>query len=200
MILSAQSIRKRCKFHHLEYENKLNELEGKPPAHNIPKPMIHPFFERKEIVDTIKIYNGEVVVSAWRDATNADKASGLPIFSYGLSSCGYDVRIAEDIWLWPLWGRLASTIEHFNMPNDVMAEVKDKSSWARRFVTVQNTVIEPGWKGYLTLELTNHRLWPKRIRAGTPIAQIVFKQLDHPTIQPYAGKYQNQPKGPQKAI
>lgn len=119
--------------------------------------------------------------------------------SYGLSHAGYDVRIAETIWLWPLWGRLASTVEEFFMPDDLVGRVCDKSSWARRFVTVQNTVIEPGWNGFLTLELTRHRPWPVRIKAGTPIAQILFEKLAEPTEKPYTGKYQNQQRGPQVA-
>lgn len=187
MILSAQSIRERC-------SSKPNGFGGEWPS-----PMISPFMERTEVINLPKCLNDEVIEWEWIKISNP-RFYKSPVFSYGLSSCGYDVRIAEDVWLWPLWGRLASTIEYFNMPNDVMAEVKDKSSWARRFVTVQNTVIEPGWKGYLTLELTNHRLWPVLIRKGTPIAQIVFKQLDVATNQPYSGKYQNQKAGPQKAI
>jgi len=120
--------------------------------------------------------------------------------TFGLSSCGYDVRLAQDIWLWPGWGRLASTLEHFQMPDDVCAEVKDKSTNARMFVLVQNTFIEPGWYGVLTLELTRFLPWPIYLRKGTPIAQIVFKQLDEPTEQPYKGKYQNQKASPQPAI
>lgn len=120
--------------------------------------------------------------------------------SFGLSSCGYDVRLANDIWLWPFWGRLGSTIEHFNLPTDICGEVKDKSTNARLFVFVQNTVIEPGWYGYLTLELTRFLPWPIKLKAGTPIAQIMFKQLDYPTCQPYAGKYQGQAAGAQPAI
>lgn len=119
--------------------------------------------------------------------------------SFGLSHAGYDVRIAETIWLWPFYGRLASTMEHFEIPNDVCASVKDKSSWARRFVTVQNTFIEPGWRGFLTLELTRHLPWPVKIVAGTPIAQIVFEKMDAPTERPYSGKYQDQEAGPQRA-
>lgn len=119
--------------------------------------------------------------------------------SYGLSSCGYDIRIAETVWLWPFWGRLASAIERFDIPVDLCAEVKDKSTNARVFVFVQNTIIEPGWSGYLTLELTRFLPWPIRIKAGTPIGQVVFKQLDDATDQPYRGKYQDQKRGPQKA-
>ena len=76
--------------------------------------------------------------------------------SYGLSAAGYDIRIAEDTNVMFENFCLASSLEHFNMPDDVLAYVKDKSTWARQGLAVQNTVIEPGWKGYLTLELTNH--------------------------------------------
>lgn len=120
--------------------------------------------------------------------------------TFGLSSCGYDVRLDQDIWLWPGWGRLGSTIEYIRMPNDLCAEVKDKSTNARLFVLVQNTIIEPGWEGNLTLELTRFLPWPILLKRGTPIAQIVFKMLDKPTEQPYRGKYQNQQRGPQPAI
>lgn len=120
--------------------------------------------------------------------------------SYGLSACGYDVRLAETIWLWPFWGRLGSIMERLSMPDDLCAEVKDKSTNARMFVLVQNTIIEPGWRGYLTIELTRFLPWPIKLRKGTPIAQLVFKRLDQPTEQPYKGKYQDQPGGPQPAI
>lgn len=120
--------------------------------------------------------------------------------SYGLSSCGYDVRLAKDTWLWPFWGRLGSIMEYIHLPNDVVGEVKDKSTNARLFVLVQNTVIEPGWKGFLTIELTRFKPWPIYLKKGTPIAQIMFKSLDEPTEQIYDGKYQNQQYGIQKAI
>lgn len=121
--------------------------------------------------------------------------------TYGLSSCGYDVRIAESGLIPPNgYMVLASTMEHFDMPFNVMGTVNDKSSWARKGLAVQNTVIEPGWRGYLTIELTNHGASAISLQAGDPIAQILFQWLDKPTIQPYNGKYQDQPAGPQEAI
>lgn len=120
--------------------------------------------------------------------------------TFGLSSCGYDIRLAESMWLWPFWGRLGSGMERFSMPNDLCAEVKDKSTNARLFVLVQNTIIEPGWSGYLTLELTRFKPWPIFLKKGTPIAQIVFKTLDEPTEMAYSGKYQDQKAGAQPAI
>jgi len=165
VILSAQSIRKRCRVKGRNDGSATFSLRDMLP-------MIHPFEERG-------LSNGR---------------------TYGLSSCGYDVRLAQTIWLWPFWGRLGSVQEYIRMPIDVCAEVKDKSTNARLFVLVQNTIIEPGWEGYLTLELTRFLPWPIRLKKGTPIAQIVFKMLDEPTDSPYEGKYQYQSKGPQKAI
>ncbi len=86
------------------------------------------------------------------------------------------------------------------MPDNVMGIVHDKSSWARKGLTVQNTVIEPGWAGFLTLELTYHGESELFVHYGDPIAQIVFHRLDEITEQPYIGKYQNQERGPQEAI
>ncbi len=86
------------------------------------------------------------------------------------------------------------------MPDNVMGIVHDKSSWARRGITVQNTVIEPGWCGWLTLELTNHSMVAHTLRRGYPIAQVVFHYIDHAVVNPYDGKYQNQSRGPVEAL
>lgn len=94
---------------------------------------------------------------------------------------------------------LLSTMERFTMPNDVVGIVHDKSTWARRGLAVQNTVIEPGWSGYLTLEVTNHGHDVIQCWGGVGIAQIIFHRLDEPTDMPYDGKYQNQERGPQRA-
>lgn len=125
--------------------------------------------------------------------------------TFGLGPSGYDVRIAEAITLsnsvyGPFKFTLASTMEHFTMPADCVAYVKDKSTWARQGVLVQNTVVEPGWRGFLTIELSYEGDGQIHIPAGSPIAQIVFHKLDEPTEAPYSGKYQNQPEGAQPAI
>jgi dCTP deaminase len=120
--------------------------------------------------------------------------------SYGLDPCGYSVRIAQDVYL-PAHGfALASTIERFVMPDWIAGEVKDKSSLARLGISMFNTHIDPGWEGYLTLEITNQRDFSQRLVAGQPIAQILFVQLAERTEQPYSGKYQNQPDRPVEAI
>ena len=136
-------------------------------------PMIQPFHERQ-------------------------KAGGM---TFGLSPAGYDVRIAETVTLQPGQFILASTLEAFHMPDNVIGFVHDKSTWARMGIAVQNTVIEPGWRGKsLTLEISNHGSAPAEILKGTPIAQIVFHRLEEQTMQPYNGRYQDQAAGPQGAL
>ena len=126
------------------------------------------------------------------------KAFGM---TFGLGPAGYDVRLAEEVEMDPGSFQLASTLEHFDMPLDVLGVVHDKSTLARMGLAIQNTVIEPGWRGYLTLELTNHnniasiRKGIIRLKAGSPIAQIVLHQLDEATELPYSGRYQDQPAG-----
>ncbi len=119
--------------------------------------------------------------------------------SFGLSIAGYDIRIDQDLWIMPKGFRLASSLEGFNIPIDLVARVCDKSTWARQGITVQNTVIEPGWKGYLTLEICNHSWFPRKIFRGAPIAQVIFEEVREPNGLGYIGKYQNQPRGPQPA-
>jgi dCTP deaminase len=120
--------------------------------------------------------------------------------TYGIGPAGYDVRIDQKVSLAPGGFTLASTVERFQMPNYLVGLVKDKSTWARLGICVQNTVIEPGWSGYLTLELTNHSAIPITIEQGSPIAQILFQFTDKVVDRPYAGKYSDQKRGPQEAI
>ena len=120
--------------------------------------------------------------------------------SYGLGPAGYDVRIAENITLKPGAFALASTMERFDMPADLLAFVHDKSTWARQGLSLFNTVIEPKWFGVLTLELVNNSIVELQLKTGMPIAQIVFMRLDEPTELPYFGRYQDQKAGAQPAI
>lgn len=114
--------------------------------------------------------------------------------SFGLSACSYDVRIGHDLLLAPGASELAHTHEDFHMPDNVCAFVVDKSTYARRFMSAMNTLIDPGFVGNLTLELVNHGKEPIDIKYGDPICQIVFHWLDAETDRPYAGKYQGQTK------
>ena len=118
--------------------------------------------------------------------------------SYGLSEAGYDIRIRQAVALNPTKKFvLASTVEYFTMPENIVAVVHDKSTWARQGLSVFNTVIEPGWRGYLTLELVYHGNDDLFIPAGSGIAQVLFHQLSGNAS--YGGKYQNQPDCPVEA-
>jgi dCTP deaminase len=120
--------------------------------------------------------------------------------TFGLGPAGYDVRIKQRVTLMRGEFVLASTIERFAIPNDVIASVTDKSSWARKGLSLFNTTIEPGWCGWLTLEIKNQGDKEIEILSGSPIAQILFYQLLEQTEQPYNGRYQNQPDEPVCAI
>lgn len=132
-----------------------------------------------------------------------------PVTSHGLSEAGYDIRIKQDIHFTPYGvyvdgdhqdGKftLASAIEEFQMPNNLVGVVHDKSTWARKGLSVRNTVIEPGWKGFLTLELVHDGREDLHIPAGSGIAQVLFQQTM--VSSSYDGKYQNQADMPVEAI
>lgn len=119
--------------------------------------------------------------------------------SHGLTEAGYDVRIDQDVTLHPLRRFvLASTLEKFAMPTDLCGFVMGKSTLARQGVNVQATLIEPGWKGHLTLEihLQSNRLI--RLKRGQGIAAVLFAQLAEPAQ--YLGAYQDQARGPVRAV
>lgn len=135
--------------------------------------------------------------------------------SYGLSEAGYDIRLKQDVRFYPGnaggivvdndWvsvrsGKffLGSSIEEFNMPKNLVGIVHDKSTWARKGLSVFNTVIEPNWKGFLTLELVYHGTEELYIPAGSGIAQVIFHLLTEDGE--YNGKYQNQEDKPVEAI
>lgn len=119
--------------------------------------------------------------------------------SYGLSELGYDIRIKQEVILDPSNRfTLASSVEEFNVPECLGGVVHDKSSWARQGLSVFNTVLEPNWKGFLTLELAYFGSDSLIVPAGSPIAQIIFHDL-HNTAR-YEGKYQNQGDHPVEAI
>ena len=133
--------------------------------------------------------------------------------SHGLAEVGYDIRLKQTVHFKPMGptvtrrsakgvleetklGRfiLASTVEEFDMPASLTGIVHDKSTWARLGLSVFNTVIEPGWKGFLTLELVYHGGDELVIEAGSGIAQVIFHRPS--CLAAYSGKYQNQEDRP----
>jgi dCTP deaminase len=160
------------------------------------------------------IINGKALLEA---APIFDMAFGKMVApggtSYGLGEAGYDIRIKQEILFREgddgryvladtvyRKGRfaLASAIERFKMPANLVGVVHDKSTWARRGLSVFNTVIEPGWNGYLTLELVYHGEGELIIPAGAGIAQVLFSETEE--HRRYEGKYQHQADMPVAAI
>ena len=90
---------------------------------------------------------------------------------------------------------LAESVERFIMPDDVMGEVKGKSSYARCGLLVNTTVLEPGWRGVLTIELANLSDLPIVLHIGQGIGQAVFQRGNSPLMtydQKKCARYQDQ--------
>ena len=118
--------------------------------------------------------------------------------TFGAGPAGYDVRLKQALDLYPGQFVLASTLEHFNVPLDLVGFVHDKSSLARLGLFVGVGVVESGWRGYLTIEIKNQGYRPIHLLAGQPISQIVFHLVANPTLG-YDGRYQDQADEPTPA-
>ena len=97
---------------------------------------------------------------------------------------------------------LATTHEYIQLPHDISAFVEGRSSIGRTGLFIQNaSVVGPGFKGCLTLEIYNANILPIRLVAGMKIGQLILFQMDSACETPYKGKYQNQRKAtPTKAF
>ena len=137
--------------------------------------------------------------------------------SYGVSSYGYDIRVADEFKIFtninntvidpknfdprsfvdvktdvcivpPNSFALARTIEYFRIPRDVLTICLGKSTYARCGIIVNVTPFEPEWEGYVTLEISNTTPLPAKIYAGEGIAQMLFFESDEPCEVSYADK------------
>lgn len=88
---------------------------------------------------------------------------------------------------------LATTVEYFELPNDLTAFVEGRSSLGRMGLFIQNAGwVDPGFKGEITLELYNANRCAIELKAGRRVGQLVFAKMDAPALNPYNGKYQGQ--------
>ena len=139
------------------------------------------------------------------------------VVSFGLSSYGYDVRVADAFKVFtnvyntvvdpkhfdpqsfvdiradvcaipPNSFALARTIEYFRIPRDVLTVCVGKSTSARCGLIVNVTPFEPEWEGYVTLEISNTTPLPAKIYANEGIAQVLFFQSDEPCRTSYRDK------------
>ena len=88
---------------------------------------------------------------------------------------------------------LATTMEYFELPNNITAFVEGRSSLGRMGLFIQNAGwVDPGFKGEITLELFNANRCAIELKTGRRIGQLVFAEMDAYALNPYNGKYQGQ--------
>lgn len=131
------------------------------------------------------------------------KGDGKGLISFGLSSYGYDLRVAEEFKVFtnvynsivdpknfskdafvdirgetciipPNSFALARSVEYFRIPRNVLTLCIGKSTYARCGIIVNVTPFEPEWEGYVTLEISNTTPLPAKIYAGEGLAQVLF--------------------------
>jgi dCTP deaminase len=129
--------------------------------------------------------------------------------SYGLSSYGYDARVADEFKIFTNIDSavvdpkdfssnsfaLARTVEYFRVPRDVLVICLGKSTYARCGIIVNVTPLEPEWEGHVTLEFSNTTPLPAKIYANEGVAQVIFFESDEVCATSYkdrGGKYQGQ--------
>ena len=139
------------------------------------------------------------------------------VISYGISSYGYDIRIADEFKIFsnltgavvdpknfdssmlfdfkgpsclipPNSFALARTVEYFRVPRNVLCVCVGKSTYARCGIITNVTPFEPEWEGFATLEISNTTPLPARIYSNEGIAQLVFFEADEECAVSYADK------------
>lgn len=139
------------------------------------------------------------------------------VVSYGVSSYGYDLRVANEFKIFtnvynsivdpknftddafiqrdgdicivpPNSFALARSVEYFRIPRNVLTICLGKSTYARCGIIVNVTPFEPEWEGYVTIEISNTTPLPAKIYANEGIAQVLFFQADEQCDISYADR------------
>jgi dCTP deaminase len=139
------------------------------------------------------------------------------VISYGVSSYGYDIRVADEFKIFtnvfsavvdpknfdpksmvdykgdvcvipPNSFALARTVEYFRIPRSVLTVCLGKSTYARCGIIVNVTPFEPEWEGFVTLEISNTTPLPAKIYSNEGLAQVLFFEADEPCEISYADK------------
>ena len=147
----------------------------------------------------------------------ADKQHRQGIISYGVSSYGYDSRVADEFKIFtdvdnaivdpknftpssfvtrktdvcvipPNSFALARTVEYFRIPKDILVICLGKSTYARCGIIVNVTPLEPEWEGQVTIEISNTTPLPAKIYANEGICQLLFLKGSEPCEVSYADK------------
>lgn len=123
----------------------------------------------------------------------------MPFHEEQLQPASYDLLLGDietqefysnEYWLENGVFILACTIEWVNLPNNIVGRIEGKSSLARKGIIVHTTAgfVDPGFKGQLTLELSNLGKKPFLLKRYMPIAQIAFMKMDRPANRPYGSQ------------
>ena len=105
----------------------------------------------------------------------------------------YKTIISDSYLILPGQFVLATTMEYFELPNNLTAFVEGRSSLGRMGLFIQNAGwVDPGFKGEITLELFNANRCAIELQSGRRVGQLVFAQMDDTAWNPYNGKYQGQ--------
>ena len=139
------------------------------------------------------------------------------VISYGVSSYGYDIRVADEFMIFtnvhsaivdpknfdpksmvefqgdvciipPNSFVLARSVEYFRIPRGVLTICLGKSTYARCGLIVNVTPFEPEWEGFVTLEISNTTQLPAKIYANEGLAQVLFFEADEECETSYADK------------
>lgn len=201
-MLSDKSIRDLCIF-----PEDMKELF--PEAYSRFKPMITPYLEK-----CVREVDGRKIISAGQSSYGYDirlAKEGLKIFTnthcvvidpkeidsrvYNENvEIHYDEKKGWYVLLPGKTGLLGHTMEHFNMPRNMLSTCQSKSTYARSFIGVIVTPLEPEWEGVLVVEIVNYTDAPARVYLEEGIAQVNFFE-NEPCMISYAdrgGKYQGQ--------
>jgi dCTP deaminase len=146
-----------------------------------------------------------------------DRQVRAGVISYGLSSYGYDIRVADEFKVFtninstvvdpknfdersfvdvraevciipPNSFALAKTVEYFRIPRNVLTVCVGKSTYARCGLIVNVTPFEPEWEGYVTLEISNTTPLPAKVYANEGISQVLFFESDEDCEVSYKDK------------
>src|SRR3954447_15953447 len=156
------------------------------------------------------------MIEPFEDRQVRDGSNG-GVVSYGLSSYGYDIRVADEVKVFtninntvvdpknfdsrsfvdvkadiciipPNSFALARTVEYFRIPRDVLTVCVGKSTYARCGLIVNVTPFDPEWEGYVTLEISNTTPLPAKVYANEGISQVLFFESDEDCEVSYKDK------------
>jgi dCTP deaminase len=114
-----------------------------------------------------------------------------PFLKDRLTPAGYDFSSGIACALYPKQQKLIVTAEYLEIPADVLGTIYLKSSLCREALIGGFAVIDPGFRGKLTLSLFNSGESAVHIDKNEPLVQVIFHKTGEPASNPYKGKYQD---------